>query len=94
MNVKELYERVREEFEIVSRINMPCINSAMLIVDNLITAIRQEERARNNMECKPETPTNSAIPKCTDCGKLLGIYMDGKPYHYACADKLGPLTSG
>ena len=46
--------------------------------------------------CNTNEGTSSAshnMPKCAACGKLLGIFVDGKPYHYACADKMGPLTS-
>jgi hypothetical protein len=51
------------------------------------------EDAAELMVAPGSAAPNSAMPKCADCGKLLGIYVNGKPYHYSCADKLGPLTS-
>lgn len=48
--VKELYDRVREEFEIVDNMSYqkmkPDIKSAMMNVDALIDAVREEERAK------------------------------------------------
>jgi len=48
--VKELYDRVQEEFEIVNRMSYekmkPDTKSAMMNVDALIDAVRNEERAK------------------------------------------------
>jgi hypothetical protein len=52
-----------------------------------------DQRNKFAADGTPSASHNSAMPKCAACGKLLGIYVDGKPYHYDCADKLGPLTS-